>query len=119
MEDGGGSLFDFIQKAHQLIKDSTIAISHWQQVVKVIFKQMLEAIEYIHSKNVCHFDISLENFIINDVQIVITKMGDVCNMRFVIDDIRVKLCDFGMFTIRTYWLFTSLCIPIITSNFTT
>ena len=70
MEDGGESLFDFVNKAHQLILSGNIDITEWHRVCKVIFKQMLECIEFIHSLNICHFDISLENFLINDVDVI-------------------------------------------------
>ena len=62
MEDAGLSLFDFIQNAHELIANGKVDLSHWKAVIRLIFKQMLEAIEYIHHKNVCHFDISLGAF---------------------------------------------------------
>eukprot|EP01084_Bolivina_argentea_P050214 92333_1 len=68
MEDGGTSLWDFISDAHGLINQGQITIKEWHRVCKIIFKQMIECIEYIHSQNVCHFDISLENMVINDVE---------------------------------------------------
>eukprot|EP01084_Bolivina_argentea_P048140 88715_1 len=66
MEDGGKCLFDFIVKLHHYTAKGTILITELQRVIKIIFKQMIQCIEYIHNKNVCHFDISLENFLIND-----------------------------------------------------
>eukprot|EP01084_Bolivina_argentea_P155581 271130_1 len=66
---GGSSLFDFMVQAHKLISMNKIEISEWISVVKIIFKQMVECIEYIHSKCISHFDISLENWVINDVTI--------------------------------------------------
>eukprot|EP01083_Nonionella_stella_P080068 219823_1 len=101
MEDGGSSLFSFIRKVHQFIDQRKISISHWKQVMKVILKQMIECIAFIHSKNVCHFDISLENFLINDVQIDVHKIRDkhgkvTETITFVLDGIKVKLCDFGL-----------------------
>ena len=99
MEDGGSSLFDFVQKSHTMIKMGLISNKHWQQVVRVIFKQLIEAIEYIHSKNICHFDVSLENILINDVQVVEDVDHDRknVNIRFLLESIQIKLCDFGMF----------------------
>ena len=99
MEDGGSSLFDFVQQAHHLIKTGKIDIRHWHKVVRCIFKQMVEAIEYMHSLNICHFDISLENWLINDVAIRIVE-GNEHNpkkLQFDMDDIQIKLCDFGMY----------------------
>eukprot|EP00483_Globobulimina_turgida_P001546 UN01548 len=99
MSDGGNSLFVFMQKAHQLIRAGKIELSHWKNVCRLIFKQMLECVEFLHSNNVCHFDISCENFLINDVPIEIveecvdTKQHKI---RFLVDNIQIKLCDFGL-----------------------
>ena len=76
MEDGGGSLFNFVTKAHNLIQTGSIEISEWHKTVKVIFKQMIECIKYIHSKGVCHYDISLENWLINDVGVDVEQTDD-------------------------------------------
>ena len=58
MEYGGFSLLEFVDKAHKLyISKGHLSPAKWHKTVKVIFNQMVEAIEYIHSKNVCHFDI--------------------------------------------------------------
>eukprot|EP01083_Nonionella_stella_P015107 42269_1 len=94
-QDGGYSLFDFVRNAHKLIRTGTINISHWHAVIKVIFKQLLQSIAFIHSKNVCHNDISLENVLINDVQIV-AHGGEEGTIYFKTDQIQIKLCDFGL-----------------------
>ena len=114
MEYGGKSLFDFIFKAHQLISRGNIDISEWHKVVKIIFKQMIECIEFIHKYSICHFDISLENFLICDnVMIQINKYhkdkdGDESDnesdrecvtkpkVTFILEDIKIKCCDFGL-----------------------
>eukprot|EP01084_Bolivina_argentea_P176806 305900_1 len=67
--EGSQSLFAFITEAHKLITKGYITPIEFIKVIKVIFKQMIECIKYIHSKRVSHFDISLENFVINDVQV--------------------------------------------------
>ena len=92
MSDGGQSLFHFIEKVHVMINKGQIDIEKWKQTVKVIFRQMVEAIEYIHSHNICHYDVSIENWIINDVDVKVTTDNKV---EFVLDSIQVKLCDFG------------------------
>eukprot|EP01084_Bolivina_argentea_P204044 348408_1 len=98
MEDGGGSLFDFCKSVHQYIKAGVIEIAHWQEVVKTIFKQMIETLQFIHANNVTHNDISLENFVINDVPICVDDMG---TMYFLTEEIQVKLCDFGLAELHT------------------
>jgi len=100
MENGGHSLLEFVQKAHPYITDGQIEIHEWHKAVKIILKQMIEAIEYIHSKNICHFDVSLENVLINDnidVQYYSDRNGNQ-RLRFCCDNdqIQVKLCDFGL-----------------------
>eukprot|EP01083_Nonionella_stella_P020591 57096_1 len=98
MEHGGDSLFNFIVKGHQCLSQGHITLDEWHRFCKFAFKQMIECIQYIHSKNVVHFDISLENFLINDVRIVIlsNKNGKVNKIKFKTDDIKIKLCDFGL-----------------------
>ena len=99
MEDGGSSLFEFVQQAHHLLNEGRMDIRHWHKVVRCIFKQMVEAIEYMHSLNICHFDISLENWLINDVCFFIEE-GNEQNpkkLRCDLDSIQIKLCDFGMY----------------------
>ena len=78
------------------ISNGCLDISEWQKAVNIIFKQMIDCIEYIHSKNVCHFDISLENWLINDVDCEVDKyVNGARKIRFVADSIKIKLCDFG------------------------
>ena len=60
MEDGGQSLLLFVQKAYKMIERNKLDIAEWLKVCHLLFKQMIECIEYIHSKNISHFDISLE-----------------------------------------------------------
>eukprot|EP01083_Nonionella_stella_P273386 927346_1 len=93
MEDGGRNLFDFITKAHRFLEHGSLKIGAWHDACKVIFKQMMECVEYIHCKNVSHFDISLENFLINEVEIIVNPDGTI---RFCAESIQIKLCDFGL-----------------------
>eukprot|EP01083_Nonionella_stella_P080070 219825_1 len=96
MEHGGWDLLKFAAKAHQFIVSGHLEISEWHRIVRIIFKQMLEAIEYIHSKNVCHFDISLENFLINDVGIRVKNNNKLSFFTDGEDSVQIKLCDFGL-----------------------
>lgn len=113
-EDGGSGLFYFVKKAHELIKAGRIDLSHWKDAVAVILKQMAECIEFLHSHNIAHFDISLENFVINDVSIVVdTKYENGTKtekIRFVLDNIQIKLIDFGMFL---YFLASDCLFPFV------
>jgi len=70
-----------------------LAVDEWQKVTKLLLKQMVEAVAFCHFHNVCHFDISLENFVIADVQIEVTPNGKI---QFLTDSLQVKLCDFGL-----------------------
>lgn len=92
-------MFDFVVRGHQLIKLGSLDIKEWHRIVKIIFKQMMEAIEFIHSKKVAHMDISLENWLLNDIPIAVDKDND-DKLRFLVDDngkgLQLKLCDFGM-----------------------
>ena len=93
MEHGGHMLFDFVVRVHQYIQSGKLSISEWHKCVKIIFNQIVDAVQYIHTKNVCHFDISLENLLINDIECIVDKHG---HLRFCKDNIRIKLCDFGL-----------------------
>eukprot|EP01083_Nonionella_stella_P020792 57690_1 len=103
MEHGGNSLFDFVQKAHRFIHAGCLDIAEWHAMVRVILSQILECVDYLHSKNVCHFDLSLENFVVNDVQIDLIETprhkGDKQKIKFCIDDadsVQIKCIDFGL-----------------------
>jgi len=96
MSDGGHSLFDFNLKVHEYIESGKIHIAHWHELVKVILRRMLDCLESIHSMKVCHFDISLENFLINDLDV---EYNDDETLSFIFDDddaVQIKLCDFGL-----------------------
>ena len=93
MENGGYSLFEFCVKGHEMINCGKLDISEWHKLVKIIFKQMIECIGYLHKKGVCHNDISLENFLINDVEAIWNDKGKI---EFCKDNVIIKLCDFGL-----------------------
>ena len=110
MEDGGYSAFDFVVKGHKLITLKKLDISEWHRICKLIFKQMIEAIEFIHSHNIAHMDISLENMVINDIDIIVIDDGSE-KIKFVSDKngsgdgVQIKLCDFGLFIIHFIYIY--------------
>ena len=63
----GGDLLSFVKKRTKLN----------EKTAKIIFKQLILAIKYIHSRNIIHRDIKLDNILI-----------DLNN--------NIKLCDFGV-----------------------
>ena len=107
MEDGGLPLFDFVNKAHKFIENGLITISEWHSISKVIFSSMIQSIEWLHECNVCHFDISLENFLINDVPV--QRKENIENkevqIKFIHDDIQLKLCGMTIVICYMYHLF--------------
>ena len=47
-----------------------------EKVVKIVFKTLLEAVEKIHNKNVCHLDLKLENILVDkDFNLKISDFG--------------------------------------------
>ena len=68
----GGNLFSFVKKRRKLN----------EKLAKFLFIQIINGIKYLHSKNIVHRDIKLENILI-----------DVNN--------NIKICDFGISKILT------------------
>eukprot|EP01083_Nonionella_stella_P057096 150025_1 len=65
----GGELFDLIKRLQRIPEERA----------KNIFRQMLSAVEYLHSKNICHRDLKPENILL---------MGG--------DSDEIKISDFGL-----------------------
>lgn len=64
---GGGDLLNYVRKRRRLKED----------LAKYFFRQIIEALNYIHHKNIVHRDIKLDN-------ILLDHHGN------------VKICDFGV-----------------------
>ena len=95
-EFGGGDLLDFVVKAHDLIACGKLCLTEWHKLIKLLFAQMLEAVEYIHEMNVCHFDISVENVVLDEVNVLPTKESGTASIKFVHQGVRARLIDFGL-----------------------
>ena len=63
----GGNLQNFVKKRRKLC----------EKTARILFRQLIQGIKYIHSKGICHRDIKLENILL-----------DLNNI--------VKICDFGV-----------------------
>ena len=74
----GESLFELISKNNN--NDDVNNILNNESKIYVIIKQLLLAINYLHSHNICHRDIKPQN-------ILLQKKGDINN---------IKLIDFGL-----------------------
>eukprot|EP01084_Bolivina_argentea_P072839 132229_1 len=100
MQDGGNSLFKFVQNVHHLISQGMVVINEWHRVIHIILRQMVECLHFLHSNNVCHMDISLENFVISEVDVDVSNTQNKCAVpapvTFVTESIQIKLCDFGL-----------------------
>ena len=69
LQNGGVSLFEYIKNSHELIKGGNIDVSEWKKHIKVLVSQILLYINWLHNWVFCiHFDISLENMVINGVK---------------------------------------------------
>lgn len=93
MEHGGHMLFDFVVRVHRYLESGKLALGHWRQFVRVLLAQIVDAVQFCHRHGVCHYDLSLENLLINDVEVVLDRSGKIT---FCTDGVRVKLCDFGL-----------------------
>ena len=94
MEDGGQDLLQFINECHKALKRSKMYIHEWQETVKLMMRQIMEFIHWLHDiKHVCHLDISLENMLITNVE----KVYDTFTKTYKIaPTFQIKFCDFGV-----------------------
>lgn len=71
-----GDLFTFLQRNHPIYvnsnsgtntesADSRVDLQSWWLVVQGLFRQLIKGVSWMHSKRVCHRDISLENVLIH------------------------------------------------------
>jgi len=64
MEYGGVSLHKYIKYHTLKMRSNKLDIKSWKTHVRKLFKQICLYVNWMHSNNVCHLDISLENFTI-------------------------------------------------------
>eukprot|EP01083_Nonionella_stella_P043429 117148_1 len=96
MENGGSSMFQFVMRCHELIKNRILDIQEWHVFCKRAMYQMVDVCEWMHdSMDCCHLDLSLENFTIKDVQLNIMMSETGNKIRFA-SDVQMKVVDFGL-----------------------
>eukprot|EP01083_Nonionella_stella_P001095 3166_1 len=94
MDYCGQNFFEFVQNAHQYIQKGALDTSTWLEFCKHAMKQMVDIVQWLHSMNTAHLDISLENFTINNVKMTIDKYS---NQIIGFDtDFQIKIIDFGL-----------------------
>eukprot|EP01084_Bolivina_argentea_P030413 56367_1 len=95
MEDSGTDFFQFVRKCHEYIAKGILEIKEWHRFCKIAMKQMVNLLDWMHNKmGCCHLDISLENFVINNVMVMMTGR-DGTKIEFS-DNFQIKLIDFGL-----------------------
>ena len=75
----GGTLQSFVKKRRKLN----------EKTAKIFYKQIIESIKYIHSKNIVHRDIKLENILIdlnNNIKICDFGVGIMINQNTILHD---------------------------------
>jgi len=85
----GGALFDYIKSVHvqhfspqracqdaKLSNESLKKSADWIKIVRHFFRQLVDCVSWMHSKGVCHLDLSLENAMIYDKSSQIIKIID-------------------------------------------
>ena len=75
----GGNLQSFVKKRRKL----------GEKTAKILFKQIIDGIKYIHSQNIVHRDIKLENILIdlnNNIKICDFGVGKLINQNLILHD---------------------------------
>eukprot|EP00484_Ammonia_sp_Unknown_P008553 CAMPEP_0197074932 /NCGR_PEP_ID=MMETSP1384-20130603/211356_1 /TAXON_ID=29189 /ORGANISM="Ammonia sp." /LENGTH=409 /DNA_ID=CAMNT_0042513773 /DNA_START=23 /DNA_END=1252 /DNA_ORIENTATION=- len=99
MEDAGDGLFEFVTKCHAFIEDDKLSVAEWLRFCRAAFKQMVDVVHWLHTKmNCCHLDISLENFVIDNVMVSVDP--DTQRFHFA-DGFVIKIVDFGLAEVFT------------------
>jgi len=97
LEDGGRSLYNFIVEMHDFVDRGYLRTAELHRLVRVIVCRMVECVEYLHARRTCHFDLSLENFLISDELLNVdfdTARGTITFAD--VESVELKLIDFGL-----------------------
>merc|ERR1712154_288744 len=81
----------------RLINQGLLSLNEWQCAIRVLFKQMVDFLDWMHTKmGVCHLDISLENLLIKDVFVMSDQGMDGKQQIYLSHNFQIKFCDFGL-----------------------
>ena len=61
-----GDLFDWVKQMYDSYLKKECAINTIHEKIKMLFFQLVKAIDHIHKHGICHLDISLENVLLDD-----------------------------------------------------
>eukprot|EP01084_Bolivina_argentea_P066164 120618_1 len=96
----GGELFDYIKDIHtkgpvskfmrkqsRLKQELMSSTNEWIKIVQHIFQQLVSCTAWLHSKRVCHLDMSLENTMISNRKQLTVKIIDFGVAKYYPDEI--------------------------------
>eukprot|EP01129_Flabellula_baltica_P012193 TRINITY_DN5468_c0_g1_i1.p1 TRINITY_DN5468_c0_g1~~TRINITY_DN5468_c0_g1_i1.p1 ORF type:complete len:468 (+),score=99.73 TRINITY_DN5468_c0_g1_i1:340-1743(+) len=78
----GGELFDFVVSKGRLS----------EEIAGVIIKQLLEGVQYMHSKGIAHRDLKLENILLTDTEDLTIKISDFGLSKDFSSDVMITAC---------------------------
>mmetsp|Transcript_101853 Transcript_101853/g.124655 ORF Transcript_101853/g.124655 Transcript_101853/m.124655 type:complete len:313 (+) Transcript_101853:37-975(+) len=88
MDYCGIDMFDYVKMNISKVELGILKPESWANHVRILFKQMVDIIHFLHNiAHVCHKDISIENFLINNCVIKDGKF---------ISHGNINICDFGL-----------------------
>ena len=66
----GGDMLDIIMRSQYILEHDA----------RIYFRQLINALEYIHSKDLVHLDVKLDNILVSDMEIKLCDFGFVHNI---------------------------------------
>eukprot|EP01084_Bolivina_argentea_P110116 196676_1 len=87
------NLHQFVEEAHQHIRNGKLDVKGYHRVIRFIFWQLSVLLHWLHDDmHCCHLDLQLEHVLLKDAGFVVDpNTGFVTAKR----DIAIRLCDFG------------------------